>query len=79
MSASRLLNRNVKAASGERTSIRLEPELWDALRQIAAAAGLTLPAMVQRIEAEAPPGSGRTSAVRVFIVEHYRKLAGGRL
>ncbi|MBC7637762.1 MAG: ribbon-helix-helix domain-containing protein, partial [Acetobacteraceae bacterium] len=33
MTASRLINRNVIAKSG-RTSMRLEPELWDALREI---------------------------------------------
>ncbi|MGI4976341.1 MAG: ribbon-helix-helix domain-containing protein, partial [Janthinobacterium lividum] len=33
MGESRLVNRNINATAG-RTSMRLEPEFWDALREI---------------------------------------------
>ena len=79
MTASRLINRNVIAKSG-RTSMRLEPELWDALREICVLETITLSDLVQRIEREGHPG-GRTSAIRVHVVNYFRKIArsGGGL
>ena len=73
VSASRLINRNVIAQSG-RTSMRLEPELWDALQEICLLETITLSDLVQRIEREGHPG-GRTSAIRVHVVNYFRKIA----
>lgn len=73
MTASRLINRNVIAKSG-RTSMRLEPELWDALREICLLETITLSELVQRIEREGHPG-GRTSAIRVHVVTYFRNVA----
>ena len=60
---SRLVNRNVTASQG-RTSMRLEPELWDAL-----AGNLRTrardPGRSGSTDREARPSGGRTSAVRV--------------
>jgi len=70
MPASRLVNRNVIAARG-RTSMRLEPELWDALMEICRREGMRMGELVRRVEARGHAG-GRTSAVRVFILEYYR-------
>jgi predicted DNA-binding ribbon-helix-helix protein len=70
---SRLVNRNVIAERG-RTSMRLEPELWDALSEICARERIDVGELVRRIEAERPPG-GRTSAVRVYIVKYFRQAA----
>ena len=91
MPVSRLINRNVVGENG-RTSMRLEPELWDALREICRREQSDIGATVRRIEAwsrgyrntgmaldgEARTSGGRTSAVRVFIVEYFRTLADGR-
>jgi predicted DNA-binding ribbon-helix-helix protein len=81
MSGSRLVNRNVIGESG-RTSMRLEPELWDALREICRREQADTGAMIRRIEALSRMGAeagedtgGRTSAVRVFIVQYFRALA----
>jgi predicted DNA-binding ribbon-helix-helix protein len=73
---SRLINRNVTAARG-RTSMRLEPELWDALEEICHREGITLAEAVQQIETRHPSASdgGRTSAVRVHIVTYFRAAA----
>lgn len=71
--SSRLLNRNVTVMRG-RTSMRLEPELWDALHEICARENLTLASMVQRIERDRA-GGGRTSAVRVHVVSYFRAAA----
>jgi predicted DNA-binding ribbon-helix-helix protein len=71
--ASRLVNRNVTANRG-RTSMRLEPELWEALQEICERERLTLGEVVRRIEKRGHPG-GRTSAVRVHVLEYFRTAA----
>ena len=73
MSTSRLVNRNVIATSG-RTSMRLEPELWDALQEICQCETITLSDLIQRIEQRGHPG-GRTSAIRVYVVTYFRAAA----
>jgi len=70
---SRLVNRNVTALRG-RTSMRLEPELWDALEEIAHREGQSIGEIVKRIEARGHPG-GRTSAVRVHVLTYFRQAA----
>ena len=70
---SRLVNRNVTASRG-RTSMRLEPELWDALQEICERERLTMGEVVRRIEKRGHPG-GRTSAVRVHVLEYFRGAA----
>ncbi len=73
MAPSRLINRNITAGNG-RTSMRLEPELWDALEQIARETGDTLGGLIRRAEENKHEG-GRTSAVRVFVVQYFRAAA----
>ena len=70
---SRLVNKNIIAAGG-RTSMRLEPELWSALGEICLRERINTGELVRRIEASNPEG-GRTSAVRVFIVNYFRAAA----
>jgi len=70
---SRLINRNVVAGRG-RTSMRLEPELWDALLEICQRERQDLNRLVRQIEAEGHSG-GRTSAVRVFVLQYFRAAA----
>lgn len=73
MNESRLVNRNITAHRG-RTSMRLEPELWDALEEICHRESMSLAEVVQRIEAYRYPG-GRTSAVRVHVLGYFRDAA----
>ncbi len=73
MVASRLVNRNITASKG-RTSMRLEPEVWDALREICLREGTELRDLIQRIEKSAGAG-GRTSAVRVYVLTYFRTAA----
>jgi predicted DNA-binding ribbon-helix-helix protein len=70
---SRLINRNVVAGRG-RTSMRLEPELWDALREICQRERLDLNHLVRHIETLGHRG-GRTSAVRVYVLQYFRAAA----
>lgn len=69
MGESRLVNRNVTAARG-RTSMRLEPEIWDALSEICRREGVALGELIRNIESGTE--SGRTSSVRVHVLQYFR-------
>jgi predicted DNA-binding ribbon-helix-helix protein len=73
LTISRLVNRNVVAGRG-RTSMRLEPELWDALSEICEREALDMSTLVRQVEAAGHIG-GRTSAVRVYIQNYFRAAA----
>ena len=73
MAPSRLINRNVTAARG-RTSIRLEPEFWDALGEYCARSGVTTQALVRDVDLDTAPGH-RTSEIRVRLVRYFRDAA----
>jgi predicted DNA-binding ribbon-helix-helix protein len=71
---STLQSRNIVVA-GRRTSMRLEPDMWRALADIAEREERSLHelcTMVHRLRRR----SSLTSAVRVFILSYYRTLAG---
>jgi predicted DNA-binding ribbon-helix-helix protein len=70
---SRLVNRNIVAGRG-RTSMRLEPELWDALLEICQREAIDPGQLVRRVEQQGHAG-GRTSAVRVFLLTYFRSAA----
>jgi predicted DNA-binding ribbon-helix-helix protein len=70
MVVSRLVNRNVVAERG-RTSMRLEPELWEALSEICERESQDMSTLVRHVEAAGHVG-GRTSAIRVFIINYFR-------
>ena len=73
MVPSRLVNRNIIATRG-RSSMRLEPEIWDALQEICKREQVGLGDLVQRVEGDGPEG-GRTSAVRIFAFQYFRAAA----
>src|SRR5581483_10352866 len=73
VTVSRLINRNVVAARG-RTSMRLEPELWDALLEICERENQDMSTLVRQVEQAGHEG-GRTSAVRVFVLDYFRAAA----
>ena len=51
--------------------MRLEPEFWTALNEICQREHIAMAALIRRVEAHEHAG-GRTSAVRVFILEYFR-------
>lgn len=72
-SPSALAIRNVVVA-GHRTSVRLEPVMWDALRDIAHSRNMPLNDLVTEIDRQrAVPNL--TAAIRVYIVDFYRNAA----
>jgi len=73
-SASPLTIRNVVVA-GHRTSVRLEPVMWEALREIARGRDMALNDLVTEIDRHRGAPS-LTAAIRVYIVDFYRSAAG---
>jgi predicted DNA-binding ribbon-helix-helix protein len=53
------------------TSVSVEPPFWEALKEIANERGSTLQSLVTSIDADRH-GSPLSSAIRVFVVEHYQ-------
>src|SRR5436190_10161595 len=64
-------SRNIWIGS-HRTSVRLEPAMWDGLNDIAVERGKTVHDVILEIH-RARIGTSLTAAIRVFIVEHYRE------
>jgi predicted DNA-binding ribbon-helix-helix protein len=68
--AGKLRKRSLVIA-GHSTSISLEDDFWDALREMAAKKGLSVAALVSQVDSTR--GSANLcSALRVMILSHYR-------
>jgi len=61
--------------SGHQTSISLEPEFFDALKQLANAQGLSIASIIQQIDAERKPGSNLSSEIRIWILKQIMKTS----
>ncbi len=59
---------------GHRTSISLEAPFWDALKEAAEKEGVSLAALVARID-ETRNGAGLSGAVRIWILDYVRRKA----
>jgi predicted DNA-binding ribbon-helix-helix protein len=70
---SSLVIHNIVVA-GRRTSVRLEPLMWDALQDIANQLRVTTHDLVTEIDRERT-ASSLTAAIRVYIVDFYRVAA----
>lgn len=70
-----LVSRNVVVA-GRRTSMRLEPEMWEALEAIAQSEGFSINELVTL--ARSQTASSLTSAVRVMALDYFRFVAQNR-
>jgi predicted DNA-binding ribbon-helix-helix protein len=70
-----LISRNVKIAQ-RRTSVRLEPEMWEALYEIAKLEQTTIHALCTKVHKSCQGKSSFTAALRVFLLEYYRMLHG---
>ena len=67
--------------AGHRTSISLEPPFWEALKEVAAAEGLTVTGLVARLDAERTAEGGEASGlsgrVRIYVLRYYRAVSRG--
>ncbi len=71
--ASTLVNRNVTIGR-RRTSLRLEPAMWDALEEICRREDMSQHEICAMID-ERRSSSSLTAAIRVFIVNYFRAAA----
>jgi predicted DNA-binding ribbon-helix-helix protein len=60
--------------AGHKTSVSLEDAFWSGLKEIAAARHSTLSDLVASIDT-GRTGGNLSSAIRLFVLEHYRNVA----
>lgn len=70
-SRSTLISKNI-TIRGHRTSVRLEPEMWDALKDIAQREGTTIHAICSLISLRKMSETSLTAAIRVFLMLYFR-------
>lgn len=68
---STLVSRNITIV-GRRTSVRLEPEMWSALREIARREDCKIHDICSLIHLRKNPDTSLTAAIRVFLMLYYR-------
>lgn len=68
---STLVSRNI-TVFGKRTSIRLEPEMWTALRDMAGRENCTIHDLCSLVSMRKQPRTSLTAAIRVFIMLYYK-------
>ncbi len=59
--------------SGHRTSVSLEADFWVALTEIATELKRPLAKLIDEIDKRDGRGNNLSSALRVFVLAHYRK------
>lgn len=69
-----IVKRSIVVA-GHKTSVSLEEAFWKGLKEIASDRELTLSKMVGTIDSERLNGN-LSSAIRLFVLDHYRTLIG---
>ena len=71
---STLVSRNI-VVSGHRTSVRLEPEMWDGLHEICRRERSTLHQVCTSVAQEKCGESSLTASIRVYVMRYYRTAA----
>jgi predicted DNA-binding ribbon-helix-helix protein len=69
-----LASRNVRVM-GRRTSVRLEQEMWAALREIAEREQCRIHDLCSLIQLRKAPNTSLTASIRVFLMLYYRAAA----
>lgn len=69
-----LLSRNI-TVDGRRTSVRLEPEMWNSLYDIAARESCSIHDICTLISLRKNPKTSLTAAIRVFLMLYFRAAA----
>jgi predicted DNA-binding ribbon-helix-helix protein len=59
--------------AGHRTSVSLEDEFWNGLKESAGARRMTVSKLVTSISEERRRGSNLSSAIRLFVLDFYRQ------
>lgn len=63
---------------GHKSSVSLEDQFWDALREIAERERVTVSTLVSTID-HGPNRRNLSSAIRVFVLDHYRRSSEQKL
>jgi predicted DNA-binding ribbon-helix-helix protein len=71
---SSLISKNI-TINGRRTSVRLEPEMWQSLYEIAERERCTIHQLCSLIQMKKAKNSSLTAAIRVFLMLYYRAAA----
>lgn len=71
---STLQSKNIRVHM-RRTSVRLEPEMWDALHEIAALEGCSIHHICTAVHDSRGDKTSFTAALRVFLMVYYRSAA----
>lgn len=72
--ASSLVSRNI-TVTGHRTSMRLEPAMWNALIDICRREKMSLHQLCSMVSTRKPSESSLTAAMRVFAMHYFRVAA----
>jgi predicted DNA-binding ribbon-helix-helix protein len=78
MMKSMVVKRSVLLADHQKTSVSLEDDFWNALKEIAGDRHLTLSELVSGIDKQRQHGN-LSSALRLFVLKYYRDKAAERL
>jgi len=70
----RTITKRSIAVNGNRTSVSLEDEFWQGLREIAKKEGRAIAELVEQINRETHSGN-LSSAIRVFVLKRFRASA----
>jgi predicted DNA-binding ribbon-helix-helix protein len=68
-----LVKKRTIVIANHNTSVSMESAFWDSLKEIAASEGIPINRLVSRIHAKRQ-NANMSSAVRVYILEYYRRL-----
>lgn len=60
---------------GHRTSVSLEDDFWRAFRDICAEKEMAINVLAAQIDAERDLDTGLASAIRLYVLRHYRTAA----
>jgi len=58
---------------GHRTSVSLEPDFWDAFREIAERRGMGINALAAEIDVTREADEGLATAIRLFVLRRFRE------
>jgi predicted DNA-binding ribbon-helix-helix protein len=72
-----LVSKRSIAISGRKTSVCLEPQFFEALREIAKERGTSLSGLVTSIDPDRREGN-LSSALRLFVLRHYQDQIAAR-
>jgi len=61
--------------SGHKTSVSLEEAFWSGMKEISGARSMTLSQLVSEIDANRNQGNNLSSAIRQFVLDHFKGRA----